>query len=489
MKTQILQSLLILNFVFLFLLSSCSCSKDEHLNPPPPVDTTDTTATQPPPPPVTPTELTFTTDGGGQLITITSFDKWSIEDPELTSSGICLLSSLTGSRGDKIQLEIKKHDSRIMRRIIMLNIYKDTLNAPVKDQIKIIILGKEEAYFNMTPVHYEYFQYGIPRRDNSNPKFPLLVGLITTNIDTCRVDIDDPSWISSLSWNCEHLKFDLSEYYTIFEAMVQPNNTGNTRTTIAHFRFKTLAGRDSVVSMPITQLGPSDAEVAEAIRNPQYSNEALNNEYFNTPLNKWTGVALNQQGYIEYMSVGVSNQVDNRRFRLLKQLKYLKRLQVEGSSTIDTIGRDLYTLDNIEELTLHHSKIKGITGQGLASMKNLKTFRVDNPYSLDKTWLSEYAQLKQIKRLIVNNNGLMGEIPQEIYTMTNLEELDLSDNNLEGTVSQAISGMTSLKLLDLEQNYFTGSLPQYILRKLIDPATKDNWKVGNQKGIGFDNIP
>lgn len=487
MNKTFLRILLTLNFALLLLVSSCNCKKDNNIKQTPPVDTTDTIGHTLPP--VTPKQIVFTTDGGGQEITITSFDKWVIDDPAQSSDGLCELSVRKGNRGDKTVVVLKKHDSPRMCRTLTLNVYQDTLNSPIKEQIKIVVTGKKEAYFNMNPNHKEYFSHGIPRRANLNPKYPLLICEIATNIDSCMVEFGDPSWISSSSWNCMAESFNSQEHFIRFSATVHPNNTGKARTNVAYFRFKTLAGRDSTVSILITQLGPSDADIAEALMKTSSADDDFDNLIFNKPLNQWSDVEVNQQGNIEYIYVKMGGAIDNHKFRLLEQLKDLKRLKINGSSTVDTVGTVLYDIDNLEELILHGYNFKGITGRGLAGMKGLRTFCLEMFLNPDKTALAEFAQLKQIKRMIMTNNRFKGEIPPEIYDMTRLEELDLSGNELEGTVSQTISGMTSLKKLNLEQNKFTGLLPPYIIMKLFDPAVRDNWKVGNQKGPGFENIP
>lgn len=487
MTKTFLRILLALNFALLLLVSSCNCKKDNDIEQTPPVDTTDTTIT--PLPPVTPKQIVFTTDGGGQEITITSFDKWVIGDLAELSGGLCELSVYKGNRGDKTVVTLKKHNSSLMRRTFTLNVYKDILNSSVKEQIMIVVTGKEEAYFDMTYRYQEYFSRGIPRRANLSPEYPLSICDIVTNIDSCRVEFDDPSWISSSSWNCRAKSFTSPRHVTIFSAMVHPNNTGKARTTFAHFRFKTLAGRDSTVSVPITQLGPSDADIAESLLNTFSADDDFDNLIFNKPLNKWSDVEVNQQGNIEYIYVKMGGATDNHKFRLLEQLKDLKRLKINGSSTVDTVGAVLYDLDNLEELTLHGYNFRGITGRGLAGMKGLKTFCLEMFLNPDKTALAEFAQLHQIRRMILKNNRFQGEVPPEIYGMTRLGELDISGNELEGTISEAISGMTSLKILNLEQNQFTGYLPPYILRKLLDPTVSKNWKVGKQKGAGFENIP
>ncbi|KAH0897701.1 hypothetical protein HID58_047269 [Brassica napus] len=59
-------------------------------------------------------------------------------------------------------------------------------------------------------------------------------------------------------------------------------------------------------------------------------------------------------------------------------------------------------------------------------------------------------------------NKLSGEIPKEIYNLSNLEELLLPANQLSGNIDDGITSLTKLRLLDLYFNQLQGEIPKNI---------------------------
>ena len=56
-------------------------------------------------------------------------------------------------------------------------------------------------------------------------------------------------------------------------------------------------------------------------------------------------------------------------------------------------------------------------------------------------------------------NDLSGQIPSELYSLTNLIHLDLGRSRLVGTIDKAIEKLTALKYLGLHHNLINGTLP------------------------------
>ena len=57
------------------------------------------------------------------------------------------------------------------------------------------------------------------------------------------------------------------------------------------------------------------------------------------------------------------------------------------------------------------------------------------------------------------NNNLVGDIPDQIGALINLEELNLNDNQISGAIPTTIDHLNNLETLNLENNALTGSLP------------------------------
>ena len=66
------------------------------------------------------------------------------------------------------------------------------------------------------------------------------------------------------------------------------------------------------------------------------------------------------------------------------------------------------------------------------------------------------------------DNGIEGNIPDEIYELSNLESLSLSLNNLFGKISPKIGNLEKIRRLDLGDNSLSGVIPEeiYLLTEL-----------------------
>ena len=60
------------------------------------------------------------------------------------------------------------------------------------------------------------------------------------------------------------------------------------------------------------------------------------------------------------------------------------------------------------------------------------------------------------------SSGLEGEIPDELYLLSNLRVLSLFANHLEGTISSSIGALSNLEALALQTNALSGSIPEAI---------------------------
>ena len=69
---------------------------------------------------------------------------------------------------------------------------------------------------------------------------------------------------------------------------------------------------------------------------------------------------------------------------------------------------------------------------------------------------------KLVRLLLMDNFSLSGRVPQEIGNLTNLTEIDLSENMLSGPIPHEIGNLAKLTILDLSQNKLTGTIPPRI---------------------------
>ena len=68
----------------------------------------------------------------------------------------------------------------------------------------------------------------------------------------------------------------------------------------------------------------------------------------------------------------------------------------------------------------------------------------------------------RVSGLDLSDNGLIGEIPLEIGSLSKLAHLDLSDNGLTGEIPTEIGNLTELRYLELSRNRLIGEIPTEI---------------------------
>ena len=69
------------------------------------------------------------------------------------------------------------------------------------------------------------------------------------------------------------------------------------------------------------------------------------------------------------------------------------------------------------------------------------------------------ASLSELEELHLANNKIAGEIPFKLTLLANLKELSLRSNELTGAILPLIGDLTNLEVLDLARNQLTGSIP------------------------------
>ncbi|GMP93159.1 hypothetical protein CsSME_00043111 [Camellia sinensis var. sinensis] len=72
----------------------------------------------------------------------------------------------------------------------------------------------------------------------------------------------------------------------------------------------------------------------------------------------------------------------------------------------------------------------------------------------------EYTKtLKFLVSMDLSNNGIVGEIPEELMDLFGLLNLNLSGNHLKGRIPNNIGQFTQLESLDLSRNKLSGPIP------------------------------
>ena len=72
---------------------------------------------------------------------------------------------------------------------------------------------------------------------------------------------------------------------------------------------------------------------------------------------------------------------------------------------------------------------------------------------------SELGSLSNLQELELWGNQLTGEIPTELGSLSNLQELELWGNQLTGEIPTELGSLSNLQWLDLSNNHLTGEIP------------------------------
>ena len=117
----------------------------------------------------------------------------------------------------------------------------------------------------------------------------------------------------------------------------------------------------------------------------------------------------------------------------------------------------------LNELWLHgNSQLTGTIPSELGKLSNYLTdLRLDNT-ALEGEIPEELFGLSQVWRLDLYNSGLSGTISPNMTKLEGLQTLRLSNNEFTGMVPTGFSSMTNLVTLWLHGNKLTGAIPSSI---------------------------
>ncbi|CAL5354722.1 hypothetical protein CsSME_00043096 [Camellia sinensis var. sinensis] len=159
-------------------------------------------------------------------------------------------------------------------------------------------------------------------------------------------------------------------------------------------------------------------------------------------------------------------------------LTNLQFLNLQSNHFYGDIPPQLCHLQNLQLLNLAQNNISGNIPRcfgNFTAMVALDSEYIFNPTDnyfvggtyygeniLDSMKGRELEYTKTLKFLIsmdLSNNGIVGEIPEELMDLSGLLNLNLSGNHLKGRIPNNIGNLTQLESLDLSQNKLSGPIP------------------------------
>ena len=117
-------------------------------------------------------------------------------------------------------------------------------------------------------------------------------------------------------------------------------------------------------------------------------------------------------------------------------------------------------------LGLNDNGLSGEIPPELGSLSNVVTLSL-NDNELSGEIPAELGSLSNLKYLYLGLNDLSGEIPAELGSLSNLEALYLNDNELSGEIPPELGSLSHLRYLDLSQNDLSGCVPSSLEDQLL----------------------
>ena len=188
------------------------------------------------------------------------------------------------------------------------------------------------------------------------------------------------------------------------------------------------------------------------------------------PLGQWYGVETNANGRVILLYLG-SNQLSGKIPLELGSLTSLAVLYLGGNQLTGCVPAGLWNIaynvayHDIAELGLPFCASVG----DRAALVALYNATDGANWTNNSGWLTDAPVYEwygvtvdpefRVDALDLHSNGLSGQIPAELGSLTNLRRLGLSVNRLSGEIPPELGSLAYLSVLDLSGNLLTGSIP------------------------------
>ncbi|KAI8893392.1 hypothetical protein BC833DRAFT_298443 [Globomyces pollinis-pini] len=164
----------------------------------------------------------------------------------------------------------------------------------------------------------------------------------------------------------------------------------------------------------------------------------------------------------------------------------LIQLKLSGNLLEGDVPTDFYGLTTLETLELQDNRLTGDTSQ-IIQLSSLVDLNLSN-----NLFTGSLPNLtgSTIKKILLNKNKYVGNIPASFATLDSLEVINLAELKLEGDLTTFFGNLQSIQSIDLHGNNFKGTLSNLSqLENLISLDLHDNLFTGNiPSAIGSNDI-
>jgi hypothetical protein len=124
--------------------------------------------------------------------------------------------------------------------------------------------------------------------------------------------------------------------------------------------------------------------------------------------------------------------------------------------------RDLLAPDEyspIVTVDISDNDLQGDLFEELFGLTELQELTLDGNKGITGSIPEAIGQLTQLIAVDIDDNSLTGGLPSSLFTLTTLEAIDLNNNALTGTISNDIGNLKDLVVVQLDNNNFRGMMP------------------------------
>ena len=220
------------------------------------------------------------------------------------------------------------------------------------------------------------------------------------------------------------------------------------------------------------------------------------------PLDQWQRVATDENGQVTGLDLG-ANRLNGEIPTELGDLSNLKLLYLSDNNLTGALPQSLTGISGLESFRFHNNSglcapideefqtwlhgIAKIYGSSCAPEDSLEDREVlvqlynaldGENWNNNANWLTELPIRQwhgvindasgRVTRLLLESNGLAGEIPKELGSLSNLKRLELGNNDLTGEIPRELGNLSDLETLLLlgSTSRLTGGLSGGIPKEL-----------------------
>ncbi|CAL9167370.1 unnamed protein product [Musa hybrid cultivar] len=196
---------------------------------------------------------------------------------------------------------------------------------------------------------------------------------------------------------------------------------------------------------------------------------------------------LKQLHTLRLLDCGFNGTIPNE----IGNLSQLIILALNSNQFSGRIPASLGSLSNLDYLDLADNQLTGTLptsaseGSGLDQLVNTQHFHLNKNHLSDSIPSNLFSSNMKVIHILLDNNNLIGGIPESIGLVQSLKVLRLDNNSLSGSVPSSINNLTNLDVLNLANNNLSGPMPNltgmHVLNYLdlsnnsFDPSEAPNW--------------